>query len=105
MPHGDAAGVAAMTGSSPHSDPLALGWVPDEFLPDRPEDRAEVWKQRALGLLEQKEAAESALRWIAQEAESGMRDGVLRHAALLRIRDSAYSVVGVPYPAMRQEDE
>ena len=48
---------------------------------------------------EQLEASHSALRWIALEAGSGMRDGVLRSAALLRIRDSAYSVVGAPNPA------
>lgn len=55
-----------------------------------------IIKERVNELEEQLEAAQSALRWIEGEAESGMRDGVLRVAALTRIRDSARSVL---YPA------
>lgn len=59
-----------------------------------------IIKERVNELEEQLEASQSALRWIEGEAESGMRDGVLRVAALTRIRDSARSVL---YPAKERE--
>lgn len=86
------------------AEDLMWRWVEEGHGYQGSTEACQVLADYAHHLFEQLEASHSALRWIAQEAESGIRDGVLRSAALLRIRDSAYSVVGVSNPATNAEE-